>query len=201
MMFVLFVLPVVLFVNLADEVLEHETLPFDEAVLHAIHGMSHTAFDPVVIALTNIGGPLGATIVTAVIALLLLAAKQRRKFLLVVGSVGGATLLNLVLKAVFQRDRPQLWERLVTENSYSFPSGHAMASSALALALIVAFWHTKWRWWVTAGALLYMTGIAFTRMYLGVHYPTDIAAGWLVSAAWVALVSAYVLKWRKPTKK
>ena len=80
----------------------------------------------------------------------------------------------------------------MVEHSSWFPSGHAMASSALALSLIVIFWSTKWRWLVLAGAIFYVVIIALTRLYLGVHYPTDILAGWAVSCAWVAIVSVTI---------
>lgn len=201
MMFVLYVLPVVLFVALVDEVLENDTLPYDDAILQFVHGFHAPWLDPIVVAITNIGGPVGATLLTGVIALAFLAYRQRRKFLIVVAGVGGATLLNILLKALFQRDRPQLWERIVTENSFSFPSGHAMASSALALSLIAIFWPTRWRWWAIAASVGYMVIIGSTRLYLGVHYPTDIIAGWLVSATWVALVSFYCIKWRRKPQR
>jgi undecaprenyl-diphosphatase len=67
-----------------------------------------------------------------------------------------------------------------------------MASSALAFSLIVIFWRTRWRWWIIAAGVLYMVTIGFTRLYLGVHYPTDIIGGWVVSMGWVAIVAAVI---------
>lgn len=190
--FALFFIPVYLFVELADEVRERDTLPFDETVLRAVNSVASPLLDAMAVAITQLGGVIGVLAITAGAVLILWGRGLHKKALLLLIGVGGGVILNVLLKAIFQRDRPQLWERIVTENSYSFPSGHAMASSALALSLIVLFWPTKWRWLVVIIASLYMIVIALTRLYLGVHYPTDILAGWMVSGAWVALVMSIV---------
>lgn len=195
-----FLVPVFLFVQLADEVQEQETLTFDVAVLEAINNYSSTFLDVLTVVLTQLGGVIGVTVIGIGLALLLWGRRKRRGAVILVIGVGGAALLNLLLKAFFQRDRPDLWERLVVEHSYSFPSGHAMASGALALSLIVIFWRTRWRWPIVSFAALYMVIIGLTRLYLGVHYPTDILAGWMVSAAWVATV-AIVLGFGRSLRK
>lgn len=190
--FALLLLPVYGFIELADEVRDSDTLIFDESILRAVHSTASPFVDGLVVAITQLGGVVGVTVLTIGFTLLLLARGMRRKALTLLVGVTGGLGLNLFLKAIFQRDRPQLWERLVTENSFSFPSGHAMASSALACSLIVIFWPTRWRWLVVVGSTVYMVTVGFTRLYLGVHYPTDIAAGWLVSVSWVALVAIIV---------
>lgn len=179
----------ILFVGLADEVREQETLPLDRAILLAINHRSETLLDKTLPVLTDVGGVVGVIVITAIMAALLLLKKQYRRLLIVVTGVGGAALLNLILKGLFERPRPTLWERLVVEHGYSFPSGHAMASAALGLAIIVALWNSRWRWWAVIGAALYIGFVGFSRLYLGVHYPSDIVAGWLVSGAWVAAVA------------
>lgn len=194
--FGLFLLPAYAFVELADEVRDKETLVFDEAVLRAVNSVSTPLLDAVAVGATQLGGVLGVLVITAGLVALLVSRKMLLKAALLAVGVGGGAVLNVLLKSIFQRDRPQLWERLVTENSYSFPSGHAMASSALALSLIVIFWPTRWRWLVVTLAGLYMVVIGLTRLYLGVHYPTDVLAGWMVSGAWVALM-VLVVKYRK----
>jgi membrane-associated phospholipid phosphatase len=186
---ILFWLPVGVFIGLADEVGEGDTLPFDRAILELIHiHISSPQLDPYVVALTNLGGVVGATTIIAGAALLLLGRGYRRSAAFVVAGAGGASLMNSILKGVFARDRPSLFERIVLENSYSFPSGHSMTSSALAFTAIVLAWRTRYRLPVLLAATLYFVGIAFTRLYLGVHYPTDVLAGWCISAAWVAAV-------------
>lgn len=195
--FVVFVMPVFMFVELADEVRDRDTKVLDESILRIINSTASPALDVVMMALTQFGGLIGVLVITGVLLVLLWRKRLRRMAVFLTIGVGGASLLNLLLKTLFQRDRPELWERIVTENSYSFPSGHAMASSALACSLMVIFWPTRWRWWVVAGAGVYMVLVGLSRLYLGVHYPTDIAAGWLVSGAWVAVVTTAL---RYPTR-
>lgn len=195
--FLLVLLPVILFVELSSDVREKDTLYFDEAVLHRINALSSSGFDTAATLLTRLGGPLVVMVATSVIAGVFWGRKQYRRLVFLVAAVGGSALLNLVLKALFQRDRPQLWERLVTENSFSFPSGHAMASFALGVALVIVFWPTRLRYIVLVCASVYIVAIAFTRLYLGVHYPTDIVAGWLVSGAWITIVVYILHNWRR----
>lgn len=190
--FVFLVIPVLLFVELAEEVREGEALLLDEQILQAINGSSSPLLDTLAVGFTQLGGVIGVVVLTVGIAALLWGRNKRRMAALLTLGVGGAVLLNLLLKAIFQRDRPELWERLVTENSYSFPSGHAMASSALAFSIVVICWPTRFRWVGVTLAVAYMLVIGLTRLYLGVHYPSDVIAGWAVSAAWVATM-IYVL--------
>lgn len=193
--FLVLILPVFAFVGLADEVREGEPLPFDNSTLQAINALSSPQLDTVAVVSTQLGGTIGVIVLTVGIGLLLWGRRLRQMAALLVVGVSGSMVLNLLLKAFFQRDRPQLWERLVTENSYSFPSGHAMASSALALSMVVVFWPTRWRWLVVIGAAAYMITIGLSRLYLGVHYPSDVLAGWAVSAAWIATM-VYALTYR-----
>lgn len=194
--FGLYVLPVILFVSLADEVVENDTLSVDSAILHGINSLfSSPAMDSVVIALTDLGYTWWVGGLTLLGVILLLHRKQRRSAIILALGVVGSAVMNLILKAIFQRDRPELWERLVTENSASFPSGHAMASASLAVCVIVILWPTKWRYWALISGMIYMLVIAFTRLYLGVHYPSDILAGWLMAAAWVLLVAGVIRHW------
>lgn len=201
--FVLFAVPVLIFVELAEEVREKETQTVDEGVLLLVNGTASPQLDAVMAGLTHLGGAWAVALITVGLALVLWQKRLRRMAALLAATVGGAATINILLKAFFQRDRPELWERIVTENSYSFPSGHAMASSALALGLMVIFWPTRWRWLVVGIGCIYMVVIGFTRLYLGVHYPTDVIAGWLVSAAWATVVAVTLQypRWTKPEAK
>jgi undecaprenyl-diphosphatase len=138
--------------------------------------------------LTEFGGLVGVLTLTLG-AMALFASRRRWRRAAMLGVVVlGASLLNLLLKMLFARERPDLWDHIVTELSYSFPSGHAMASMGLAAGLVVSLWETRFRRIAIIGGLAYVAVIAFTRLYLGVHYPTDIIAGWCVSIAWALAV-------------
>lgn len=177
------------FVKLAWEVRERETLSFDEAVLTSINRLSTPFFDTFMPIATDIGGVVGVTALTVLLVALFVYKNEYRRALMVVVSVVGAVVLNVVLKSMIARSRPDLWAQLVHESGYSFPSGHAMASAALGLALAVALWNSRWRWWSFGFATVYILFVGYSRMYLGVHYPTDILAGWFVSGFWVLAVA------------
>ncbi len=191
--FVMFVIPTVLFVELADEVLEQETTVVDESILRTINTYQSPTLDIIVTATTDLGYVWWVGFFTLIALMICVKNKRYVSALIVTVGIVGSAIINLLLKGMFQRDRPQLWERLVTENSFSFPSGHAMASASLAAVIVVLLWPTRWRWYAVAGGVCYMIYIGFTRMYLGVHYPTDVAAGWLVAIAWVTL-STIIIK-------
>ncbi len=180
------------FIRLAWEVREQETLKIDEQILLFINGWSNTFLDAFLPVATDIGGVIGAVILTTVVTALFFYKNEYRRALLVVVSVAGATLLNVAIKAMFERQRPDLWAQLVHEGGYSFPSGHAMASAALGLAIAVALWNSRWRLWGMGFATVYILFVGFSRLYLGVHYPSDIIAGWLVSGAWVLAVALMI---------
>lgn len=188
--FVLFGLMSFGFLWLAHEVRGNDTLIFDEWVLWHIHAMSRPGLDTFVRAFTELGGVLFVPAITLFVVWYFVKQYSLSHGLLILFGVGGSSLLNLVLKSYFSRARPELWDRIVVEHSFSFPSGHAMASAALTASVVAALWYTRHRNRAISLGIVYITGIAFTRMYLGVHYPTDILAGWAVSIAWVCVVFA-----------
>jgi len=178
-----------IFASLADEVREGDTVSFDTAVLLGINSRSSPLLDTVF----STGTMLGGAVVVAAVSLAMITALALRKSysraLLATLIIGGTTLANFFLKLVFERSRPELWTRLVEEQSFSFPSGHAMASMALGLTIVLLTWNTRWRAAAVIGAIVYVLFIGFSRLYLGVHYPTDILAGWLVSSLWVFAIA------------
>ena len=104
-----------------------------------------------------------------------------------------STGLNLLLKEFFARERPDLGS-LLTESSYSFPSAHAMGSMTLAIVLSLLAWHTRWRWPILIAALAFALAVGASRVYLGVHFPSDILAGWAAAVAWAVGVYAVVFR-------
>lgn len=189
---ILFWAPVIVFIQLADEILEAEPIPADTTILEAIRSLSSPVMDIVFLVFTTIGNVEALIPITLLIVAYLLYKKQRRNALIVTFGLGGAAAANVVLKLIFQRDRPELWDRLIVESGYSFPSGHAMATSALIFALIVILWNTRWRLVAILFGGFLMVMIGLSRMYFGVHYATDIIAGWSLSLAWVLLVALIV---------
>jgi len=186
--FVIFMSLVIGFVNIADEVFEGETIVLDVTLLKGINNYSSSFLDTFFVLVTQLGGVLAVTTITAGLLALLILRRKYKKAVIVGATVAGAAVLNFVLKLIFERTRPDLWQQLVTETSYSFPSGHAMISAALALSVIVICWKTRYRWLAFIAGSLFIAVIGFSRLYLGVHYPTDILAGWIVSAAWLSIV-------------
>ena len=109
---------------------------------------------------TDIGGVVGIVVLLALFGTVFTIRREYRRLAILFVGVGGAVLLNLILKAVFMRERPDLWVQLIHETGYSFPSGHAMSSAGLGLSLVVALWSSRWRWWA-----------AYFRGLLSSHHP------------------------------
>lgn len=195
-LFVIFLACTIGFVSLADEVTEGSTLAFDEAVLVGINDRSTSYLDTFFVVSTQLGGVIGVAAITIGIFIAFLLRHRYRWATILAAGVAGAALINVILKLIFERVRPDLWDQLIVETSFSFPSGHAMASSALAFSLIVVAWKTRYRWMAIGLGALFIIVIGLSRLYLGVHYPSDVFAGWLVSAAWVSLVVLAVNGWR-----
>jgi undecaprenyl-diphosphatase len=98
-------------------------------------------------------------------------------------------LVTQVIKHIATRPRPALWVSLRPEHTFSFPSGHAMDTAALAAALFFITPLPRRKWWALAP--LFALSVGWARMYLGVHYPSDVLAGWSSGAGWVGGVECY----------
>lgn len=179
----------VIAIKLAREVQERETLGFDRGVLLAIHQHSTPLLDWLAIHSTNIGGPLVTGVIALCIGLYLAYKREIVRFLILGGSMVGSAGLAFMIKSLIERPRPQLWHHLLPESGFSFISGHATMSMTLAAAVVAILWHTKWRWPAIIVGALYAGWVGFSRLYLGVHYPTDILGGWIVASAWVLVVT------------
>jgi len=184
----LFWTPVIIFSKLAGEILEREPIALDTVILDIIHSTQSPLFDGIFLFFTTAGNVEFILPITATIIAILLYKKQRTNALIITFGVGGAAAANLILKELFHRDRPVFWQSLITETGYSFPSGHAMISAALIVCLVALLWGTRWRFVaiVCGGAVIAMVGIS--RLYMGVHYPTDVVAGWSAGLIWALLV-------------
>jgi len=182
----------VIAVKLAREVQERETLGIDRQVLLTIHQHATPFLDWLSMHTTNIGGPLVTVIIALCIGLYLAYKREIARLLILGGSMVGSAGLAFMIKSLIERPRPQLWQHLVPESGFSFISGHATMSMTLAAAVVAILWRTKWRWPAIIAGVLYAGWVGFSRLYLGVHYPTDILGGWIVASAWVLVVTLII---------
>ena len=190
------------FAELADEVLEGDSMQLDSRLLLSLRDMRRGGAPrgPEWLAeaardVTALGGHAVLSMVIAAVAGFLLLQRKPHAAGLVVASGVGGMAVNHVLKELFQRSRPDLVPHAVEVHSMSFPSGHAMVSAAvyLSLAIVVArvLQRRAARVYVLVAAMALTAMIGFTRVYLGVHYPTDVLAGWMAGGMW-ALVCGLV---------
>ncbi|WP_374608964.1 phosphatase PAP2 family protein [Thermomonas sp.] len=184
-------LPLWAFGELADEVREAEAFPFDAPILHFAQGIARDGFDRAFLLSSKLGYEWGVVPVDVVLVLALAAMRKLREGLFAGIALIGSASLNLGAKQLFARERPSLWESIAPESTFSFPSGHAMGSITLAMVLVLLAWHTRWRWWITLPMVAFTLMVGLSRVYLGVHFPSDILAGWAVAIAWT--VGAYLL--------
>ncbi|WP_224412834.1 phosphatase PAP2 family protein [Oscillatoria salina] len=175
------------FAEIAEEILERESYFFDKQILLAIAQWHNPLADRIVVGLTYLGQPTFLLIVCTVLGIGLLFNRKRSEATTLAIAAFGAAGLNLLLKDLFARDRPQLWDRIVDVNFYSFPSGHAMISMVIygAIAYLLAINFPKWRVAIVVTAVFLILSIGFTRLYLGVHWPTDVIAGYAAGIVWL----------------
>ncbi len=166
--------------------------PFDNPLLLTLHRHATPALDGLAVFFTIVGntGPMVAAgvLITAALAR---RGYRRAAWLFALG-VGGSMLLTQLIKRIAERPRPDLWLSLRPEHTFSFPSGHAMDTAALAAALFFITPLHRRKWWALAP--LFALGVGWARMYLGVHYPSDVLAGWSSAVGWVLLVQLWAAR-------
>ncbi|MBF9142279.1 phosphatase PAP2 family protein [Hymenobacter properus] len=180
------VLPWVVFVNVAEDIWESGGFVGDKAILEFWHAHATPALDRLALAFTAAGDPLPMSLLALATTLALARWGRRPQAWFFALSVGGAMLLNLLVKVLFARPRPALWVSLKPAFYYSFPSGHAMGAAAVVTALGFLLKRHRYRGLVWGLGLLFALGVGWSRLYLGVHYPSDVLAGWTGSVGWVA---------------
>lgn len=180
-----------IFGKLADKVIDKEVIFFDSIITNFIYQLRSPQMTEIMKGITFFGGEvfLGGAIV---LTILVLFAKSYKKdafifsFILFFG-IG----LNLLLKNLFDRPRPHFLP-LVHESSYSFPSGHSMNSFIFYMAVSYFIFRNtrnkKLGLWLSCIAGLLVLAIGFSRVYLGVHYPSDVLAGFAAGLLWFTIV-------------
>ena len=188
-MFILFcILPLAGFITITYLVTNGRVLPLDEALLNMVKPLESASFTKFMNFFSHLGST-GPVIVLSCIFLAILFILYRKKdevLLFVIVSLG-STGMNQALKFVFKRERP--FEQLIAENGFSYPSGHTMAAVSLYGIVTFLFWrHVKKVWGrilLIVLSTLMISLIGFSRVYLRVHYPSDIVAAFCVSGMWL----------------
>lgn len=183
------------FVALAGAVAMGWTRAFDEAALLALRNAADPSdpagprwFEEAMRDITALGSNVVLFFVTATVASFLFLAKRSHTAWLVIAAIIIGSLLNTFLKLGFDRPRPDLVPHGAAVYTLSFPSGHALLSATvyLTLAALLARTRTERRVkaFIVAAVVTLTFAIGVSRVYLGVHWPTDVLAGWLLGGAW-----------------
>jgi len=176
------------FVWLAWALSRGELTVFDETLRARLHSFATPSLTLLMQFATLLGSQPAVLAIAAGSAFVFFRKGRRDAGTLLLISIGGAELLENVLKVQFHRQRPEPFFDSVLPGSYSFPSGHALLAVCLygILAWILSAGRrdlAKWLIWIGAAALVEVVGVS--RVYLGVHHPTDVIGGYLVAIAWI----------------
>ncbi len=185
------VVSLALFAWLGNGVMKNEFVDFDAQVRNTIHQAADAGLTQFMFWMTNLGSKAAAAVLATVISLWLAARRAWRSMLIVWITLMGEAILESVLKTGFHRSRPVPFFGLPLPDSKSFPSGHAMTGICLygvTAWLLNGVQSTAVRSaiWISAGVVSLLVGAS--RVYLGVHYPTDVLAGYAIAIAWLTTV-------------
>jgi undecaprenyl-diphosphatase len=181
--------------KLSSEIGEGETRAFDTAILLAFRNPADLS-DPIgplwleaaMKDVTSLGSTTVLTLITLAVLGYLLIERKFQAALFLIAAIGGGTLLSTLLKLGFDRPRPDLVAHSVETFTASFPSGHALMSAVtyLTLGALLARVeeHARVKLYLLGVAVVLTVLIGISRVYLGVHWPTDVLAGWSIGAAW-----------------
>ena len=191
---ILLFLCTIIFLDLVEDVFEKEIMKLDIITYNFISTYLISDFvTPIAKIITNLGGAISLISITII---LLVVLKNKKIGIAVMINLLISTVLNIILKNVVQRPRPNEF-RLITETGYSFPSGHSMVSMAFYGYLIYLVYqnmknkYLKWFLIITLAILIILIGIS--RIYLGVHYTTDVLGGFLISLSYL-IVYTHITK-------
>ena len=186
------------FLRLASEVIEGETMAFDTKILQALRSPADPSrplgppwIENALLDLTAIGGTTVLTLVAlAVVGFLLLQSRYRTALVVALTTMSGE-LVNYALKSAFNRPRPSIVPHLRAAFSTSFPSGHAMESAIVYLtlgAILMRAAESRFtKAYILGVAVLLTILVGISRVYLGVHYPTDVIGGWIIGFVWASI--------------
>ncbi len=190
-----------LFEQLADEILEGEKLAFDAAIRSYVHTFASPGLTEVMRVLSDIGNITAVLVTTAIACAALWLRHRRAGAVLMAVTVGGAAILMSALKLLFHRARPEPYFGIPMPADYSFPSGHSLVAfcfyGVLAAMISTELTRRPARVAVWFAAALMAFGIGLSRIYLGVHYPSDVLGGYLAGAVWISCVTLVYRRLRR----
>jgi undecaprenyl-diphosphatase len=177
---------VYIFAQLADEVHDQEVIPFDEPILAWLRAHQSPGLTRLMLIVTDLGATRILLPVAVFSGLLLWLHGNKRSSIFVWVTAAGAGLINTGLKLFFERARPEELLRLSPAAGFAFPSGHSMGAAAVygALAIVLATRFPRIKWPAIGVCTAIVAGVGLSRSYLGVHYPSDVLAGWALGVTW-----------------
>ncbi|WP_254566913.1 phosphatase PAP2 family protein [Oscillatoria sp. HE19RPO] len=199
-------LSLVVFLSLTDEVIELETRDWDLNIMLAIQKTHTPVLDVVMKSVSALAGLIVLTGICIGLGFKFWIRRQRTELLGLSIAAGGGTLLNFGMKAFFNRDRPQMWA-LVNDhlNTSSYPSGHVTIGLVIYgfCGYLLARYFPGWRLWIYLGTVLLMLAIGWSRMYVGLHWPTDVLAGYATGFGWLnaSILSFEIRKQREEMRR
>lgn len=187
--------PLGIIAALALWVIRGEPLGLDVAAMHVVHAWAGPHMDTAILWVSHLGYSHGVVPFDILLVIALLLRRHWREGAFASVALGGSLWLNGELKMLFARPRPDLWEPLWRYSGYSFPSGHAAATASLTLVLALLAWRTRWRVPVLVFMVPFTLLVGVSRPYMGVHYPSDVLAGWAFGCAWA--VACYLVAFHR----
>jgi undecaprenyl-diphosphatase len=185
------------FAELAEEMAGGELMSIDSTVAIWLHTHATGFATTLLSTVTRLGGAQALLAVTLLAALALLLRRRVAHAALMGAALGGGEALNWALKAAFERPRPSFSHPLATAGGFSFPSGHAMVSitvyGALAFVIAASVGSRRVQWLVLSSVIVLVFAIGFSRVYLGVHYASDVLAAYCAGLAWLTLCALTLL--------
>jgi len=172
-----------IFAKLAEDVWFKEGFSWDAPIILGIHSLSNPILD-ILMKLVTQTGNTGAIVLVLIMASWFFWKQQKIDAFSILGVFGGAVGINALLKLIFARPRPHLFPPLVVETDFSFPSGHVTAAVAVYGFLAFLLWQNRHRVWAALSAMWVLV-VAFSRIYLGVHYPSDTLAAMAFTSLWL----------------
>ncbi|MDO5640534.1 MAG: phosphatase PAP2 family protein [Neisseria sp.] len=189
------IIPLLIAGEIAEDLLEHERFTFEQPLMLWIHHHVGEAFMPVAVALHYVGKTAVATAIALLFAAwhYLRGHRSRAVFVLLGAALPAAVMF--AAKQFFNRPRPELWPRIIEETNASFPSGHSTFGAALATVFVLVYWHSPRRRPIIAAAITFALLMGFSRIVLGVHYPTDVLVGWITGTSIV--IGLYIVMYSR----